>query len=922
MNINLREEATTAYISFYQNYLEEVQSLNKKVTDVLNEVMQESKYDKLQQRISGIIDAYMEVIVNDIESGVFAAWTESTGSLRTCLRTYRAGDSADAVCAQIEMSMGGLMQDILKIEKADAIITERPIVSEDGLERLEDVCRNAQAEIQGIKSEYIAQTDSRNDENEIYGTLRPLFEGVAANIESFFEASLDSFIKLHEFVKEASAKTQAGIQDAIGGSGGKQGADEAPGNIGGAGSASSNSKVEPKDFCPMWQKFLEKTEEFEKECDQDQTISEDEKKKIKEYYMRSMYVRIENELKHQTARCLEIKSKEPESISLKDATHLIDVCMWENCLFRSGLKVMDKGQAVQAPQWPGNHNEWRDAKKIHRGIAPYPPNSPNDSNVFDAIGDGVDYQKVKAGFHSERLRINDWIQNNWDINVLQRQKKDEEGQIEKLKKYIERQKTKNAAGSSTKEAIAMLEDQIKRAEERIRVINGKVGERKVKEAPWIEGARDIITDDEKVIKYILSFYEQLEAEVIEEDVIDEIIETMPWPLEWGDGVIANKKKKYHDQILCEMKKYCGIEMKNPTTNMDYKYRKKLMARKENGDPNAVKLFDHFAEGGKFVIYNDNETGTARFKSNNEYGVHFNPAMEEDRQKAGDTFFHEIGHHIDYLLGRPSEQAEFLKAFREDREMFVGCFNGDIIDFGNNDASGSIPYDINKEELIGNLDSNKTFAPLSDLVRGWNLILINDKPDKEGDKLQVKKCEDTVYDSYFYRQIQHELQREIQQQLQQQVQQGQILTVQQGQIQVSQLPQIKIQMSYKINNEYCWRLVGGWGHDGYNTFEIDENNYTIWIKPYYDFYFFMNDPIYEYPVNYRYWIPNNIRESATSTVYRKKFQPEHEAFAEMYEADMGGSAETRKLFEKYLSKTWKKYREIIDNWEDYVTPIDF
>ena len=104
MNFSLREEDTVKYISFYQKYLEEVQQLNKKVTDELNEVMLESKYDKLQNRISGIIDTYMETIVGNIENGLFLNWVESNGSLRSCLRTYRAGESADAVCAQIEQN--------------------------------------------------------------------------------------------------------------------------------------------------------------------------------------------------------------------------------------------------------------------------------------------------------------------------------------------------------------------------------------------------------------------------------------------------------------------------------------------------------------------------------------------------------------------------------------------------------------------------------------------------------------------------------------------------------------------------------------------------------------------------------------------------------------------------------------------------
>jgi len=125
MRINLREEETTNYLGFYQDFLESIQQLNRKVSDVLNEIMQESRYDKLQQKISQIIDTYTETIVGNVENGVFVAWVESKASLRSCLKTYKAGEAADEVCAQIEQTMGDLMQSILIIEKADAIITER-----------------------------------------------------------------------------------------------------------------------------------------------------------------------------------------------------------------------------------------------------------------------------------------------------------------------------------------------------------------------------------------------------------------------------------------------------------------------------------------------------------------------------------------------------------------------------------------------------------------------------------------------------------------------------------------------------------------------------------------------------------------------------------------------------------------------------
>ncbi len=208
MKINLREEETNAYTSFFREYLEQIQSLNQKLMGVFNEIMLESKYDKLQRQISNIIDTYMETIAGKIKNGLFMAWEGSDGSLRSCLRTYRAGEAADEICAQVERYMEDLTRDILKIEKMNTIVTERPIVSEDGLVRLEDVCSNSRVEIQNISEKYIALAENRNTENEIYGTLCPLFKGVQSEMDAFLEASLNSFIELHEFVKENVSRMQ------------------------------------------------------------------------------------------------------------------------------------------------------------------------------------------------------------------------------------------------------------------------------------------------------------------------------------------------------------------------------------------------------------------------------------------------------------------------------------------------------------------------------------------------------------------------------------------------------------------------------------------------------------------------------------------------------------------------------------------
>ena len=206
MNISLRVEETTKYLALYQRFLEDVQQLNKRVSDELNEIMIESKYDRIQHEISATIDTYTDLVVNNADNGAFAIWEQSRGSLRSCLRTYKAGEAADKVCAETEQRMVDMMQEILHIDKEIPLITDRPVVTEEGLDQLEDIFGSAHNEILEIKSEYLTQARNLNEDNAIYGTLCPLFTGLTVKLESFFEDSQSRFEKLHDFVRDTSAQ--------------------------------------------------------------------------------------------------------------------------------------------------------------------------------------------------------------------------------------------------------------------------------------------------------------------------------------------------------------------------------------------------------------------------------------------------------------------------------------------------------------------------------------------------------------------------------------------------------------------------------------------------------------------------------------------------------------------------------------------
>ena len=263
MKINLREEETELYIKTYNDYLDEVGKLNKRVMDVFGEVMTASKYDRLQKKIAEISDTYEEQVAKKITEDLFNFWTDSKGSLRSCLRQYQAGDAADEVCLQIENKMSELSQEILKIEKMEAVVTERPIVSEDGLEQLEEACKSAREKIADIENEYLNKANTKYDENEIFGTLHPLFKGIEVNHYNFFDGAFNSFAKLHEEVKEISAKNRNIADDNVTEKGAARGNDSVSVQSSGGSDMENNSQQDEIDeylFKYITETVLGKTE--------------------------------------------------------------------------------------------------------------------------------------------------------------------------------------------------------------------------------------------------------------------------------------------------------------------------------------------------------------------------------------------------------------------------------------------------------------------------------------------------------------------------------------------------------------------------------------------------------------------------------------------------------------------------------------
>lgn len=127
MKLSLREDAERSYITLYEDFLREIQEMNKRVTGEENDVAVQSKYDRLQRYIAHALDQYEDLILKDIQQKIFPDWQGSHASLRACLHHYQAGEDAEALCGNIEQRMADMTGTTLGIEKVPFPVADRPI---------------------------------------------------------------------------------------------------------------------------------------------------------------------------------------------------------------------------------------------------------------------------------------------------------------------------------------------------------------------------------------------------------------------------------------------------------------------------------------------------------------------------------------------------------------------------------------------------------------------------------------------------------------------------------------------------------------------------------------------------------------------------------------------------------------------------
>lgn len=132
-----------------------------------------------------------------------------------------------------------------------------------------------------------------------------------------------------------------------------------------------------------------------------------------------------------------------------------------------------------------------------------------------------------------------------------------------------------------------------------------------------------------------------------------------------DSEFVKEMKQRADQALDEL-----ADLKKPLTLSEITYARQIREIIEGSKSKEAKLIGKYYENIKIINLNP-RAGASYSPAKQGIRVNIEKAFKDKRGKFT-PLFHEVGHRIDSLTGRPSQRRQFIKALEGDRDGLIGA----------------------------------------------------------------------------------------------------------------------------------------------------------------------------------------------------------------------------------------------------------
>lgn len=201
MRFDLREEAINEFLGNIEKYAEELHTNNMVLQKQLNEVLSQTQYEMLQRLMDEVVRNYNENVV-DASKGILVEWCESEDSLKPIMHHYKVGEKAEKICGDLDKKVIEKFGENLNMISLEYQKPERPKVSKEDFERVEQVFQQYEKELEETYSAFRNKIKELIKENEIYLCVPALVSLLQKTNMEFVEFAKGRVEKLEAHIEQ------------------------------------------------------------------------------------------------------------------------------------------------------------------------------------------------------------------------------------------------------------------------------------------------------------------------------------------------------------------------------------------------------------------------------------------------------------------------------------------------------------------------------------------------------------------------------------------------------------------------------------------------------------------------------------------------------------------------------------------------
>lgn len=761
---SLSENSVNEINGLIEQYSQEIIAIMNGFQDDLIEHISTANYDKLLKAVDGIIELYNQSVRYELKKSIHEQWQEACESMTSFAERMEMGDESEQVASEIEEVLSSIFDAGIDNRLHEVDIDGRTSASIADFENVNEIFESAASKVRELSEDFNSEAERLGEENEFYKFIVPVVLAYSGGVCSFFRDATKNLETLEDSYVTKMAEKREAVQDnkqevdlsdlldfsdlAYAGMGSvslavaekkKDKTSESESNVSAENEDSSEKKYEKLiqalrqfdgkacTYPELRKKYDEHLAQYHKNLEIKVKAEYDKRDKALQQYHKQLEQQLQSRHKELDGRYIkgtitlqqaeymyaESCDKAKQLYSFKERTlwsEYQNICQQANQMYSREVTRCDQiaSKAFQNRQLAckalyKNRNKYiqlllaNDITECFKELTENINDICNNcSNLCKQCAEIVDYVNSKTNISHEETQNSTNTKNCSELLV--------ELDGSNLFPYF----------SDDYKELTHLILSIYDAgsdEEKINNIWGQKGNdfSQNKINSFVQCMRDSVgklNDENAVIDYIHKQYDCINetGKVADSSLVELILVTMP------DNIPEERRILLGNKYCDEIKKFVGVDC-DKYTNYDEKYRKILQQRKNDADPVTRMLFDKIS--GKLRIISDNWNKTPHYdpKCN---GIYLDASVDTNNKRGdGSTFYHELGHMIDYTLAKESggqirtisADPIFSKALEDDRNRIIKILT--------DNPEG-------KKQFIEQLQKNDMYHSISDIIGGMKI----------------------------------------------------------------------------------------------------------------------------------------------------------------------------------------------------------